>query len=73
MAVQYLPFLSVGDRAVAWLLETVLGEDFYKMGTSPHREKSAVSSDDSGSRNVTALTTSTVSEDPTLHLRFEPC
>lgn len=62
MAVPYLPFLRVGDRAVVWPPETMLGEDFCEMGTSPHREKSAVSSDGSGSRNVATLTASTVSE-----------
>jgi hypothetical protein len=58
----YLPFLRVGDRAVVWPPETMLGEDFYEMGTNPHREKSAVSSDGSDNQNVATLTTSIVSE-----------
>jgi hypothetical protein len=62
VAVPYLPFLCVGDRAVVWPPKTMLGKDFCEMGTSPHREKSAVSSDGSGSRNVATLTASIVSE-----------
>ncbi|CAD6228125.1 unnamed protein product [Miscanthus lutarioriparius] len=55
MAVQYLPFLRAGDGVVA--------PDYCEMSTSPRGEKSAASSDGSTSRNASASTASTVSED----------
>jgi len=55
MAVQYLPFLRAGDGGVA--------SDYCEMSTGPRGEKSAASSDGSTSRNASASTASTVSED----------
>ncbi|CAD6234830.1 unnamed protein product [Miscanthus lutarioriparius] len=55
MAVQYLPFLPAGDGVVA--------SDYCEMSTSPRGDASAASSDGSTSRNASASTASTVSED----------
>ena len=67
---QYLPYLCAVDRngVVARPPETVVTEDYCEMGTISCGDKSSASSDDSTSRNTTASTVSTVSENRSVSL-----
>jgi hypothetical protein len=58
---QYLPYLCAVDR-------NGVTEDYCEMGTSSCGDKSSASSDDSTSRNATASTVSTVSENRSVSL-----